>query len=240
MSFRIKLIQYLIELNERIVFYPRLKSFYKKHLKKSDAVIIDVGSNKGQFIDFITGISSSLKVFGFEPNPSLYNYLLSKYDGSKNIIVQNIGISDINGKLSFHENVMNETSSFEELNYNSNYLKKKAKILGVSTKTIINRSYDVPVEKLSDWINKNDIKNVELLKIDVEGHEYNCLLGLFSEPCAAIRFIQIESHQDDMYKYKKKSTLIAPLLLDNGFVEVYRIKHGFGDLYEIIFENTRL
>ena len=95
------------------------------------------------------------------------------------------------------------------------------------------------VRKLSDIIIDENIKHIDLLKIDTEGHEYNCFLGLFDNGFKPpIRYIQIESHQDDMYKNKSKDSLIPKLLNDNGFIEINRIKHGFGDFYEIIYRNT--
>lgn len=237
MGFRIKIIQELIEFNEKIYFYPKLRKYYKQHIKNKDGVILDVGTNKGQFINFIKPICTDSTIYGFEPNPTLYKKNLSNFANFDNIHISNIGISDIDGTLIFHENVMDETSTFEQLNFDSSYLKKKARVLGVDSREIVRKSYEVKVERLCDWIIKMNIQQIELLKIDVEGHEYNCLLGLFSQPSAKIRFIQIESHSDDMYENRQKAKLILPLLIENGYEEVHRIKHGFGDFYEIIFEN---
>lgn len=52
MSFRIKIIQKLVHINEGIFFYPKLKRFYIKNLRKKNLCILDVGANKGQSIDF--------------------------------------------------------------------------------------------------------------------------------------------------------------------------------------------
>ena len=51
MSLRTKLIQSIIHINENIFFYPKLKNFYKSIIN-NDVCILDVGSNKGQSIDF--------------------------------------------------------------------------------------------------------------------------------------------------------------------------------------------
>ena len=57
MSIRISIIQLLIDINERIFFYPKLKSFYKNiayptSLSPNSLRIFDVGANKGQSIEF--------------------------------------------------------------------------------------------------------------------------------------------------------------------------------------------
>ena len=77
MNIRIIIIQFLISINENIFFYPRLRRFYKrKNIDQDNATIIfDVGANKGQSIDFFSKIYKNVKIYAFEPNPKLYNYL---------------------------------------------------------------------------------------------------------------------------------------------------------------------
>lgn len=78
-----------------------------------------------------------------------------------------------------------------------------------------------------------------VLKIDVEGHELSCLKGLFvnNNHPLPIRFIQLESHYDDMYLSNTQHGEIHELPQQNGFEKVKEIKHGFGDFSEVIYEN---
>ena len=236
MSLRIKLIQFLVDINEKLVFYPKLKKFYKSHLPKNNILLFDVGVNKGQTIDFFNKFISDIEIHGFEPNPTLYKRLQSKYSKTKNIILNNIGISDVDGKLIFYENIMDETSSLQKLNYDSEYLRKKAKILGVEPKDIIQKQYFIDVLALSQYIQENNIAQIDVLKIDTEGHELNCLVGLFKKVNSCnIKFIQLEQHNDDMYIDGNKNDEIIGLLKKHNYSEVKRIKHGFGDFHEIVF-----
>ena len=76
MNIRIKLIQLLIEINEKIFFYPKLKSFYKNaSININSPVILDVGANKGQSIDFFKSIYPDCLIYAFEPNPRLFTAL---------------------------------------------------------------------------------------------------------------------------------------------------------------------
>lgn len=244
MSVRRKFIQFAIAVNESIFFYPKLKKFYSLHFKNKPLTVIDVGVNKGQSIDFFLGISKTLTVFGFEPNRNLYKKLLQKYTASPEIKLFNNGISNQKGMLTFHENVMDETSTFEELNYDSEYLHKKAKVLGVKAENIIVSSYEVEVTTLKDFLQDKDAF-FDVLKIDVEGHELSALQGLFADDkedvSYPIQFIQLESHNDNMYlNTQNNKAEIAALLAKNGFAIEKEIKHGFGDFSEIIYKNTRL
>jgi len=239
MSLRTKIIQRLIHINEAIFFYPKLKKFYNTNLKKKQISIIDVGANKGQSVDFFLKINKSAIINSFEPNKKLFKFLQNKYKSNTNIFIYNFGLSNIKGELIFHENVMDETSTFEELNLDSKYLKKKAKVLGVNKEHIVVNNYNVKVIRLVDFLNENPNKQFDVLKIDVEGHELQCLQGLFfdKDQKLPIRYIQLESHNDDMYINNNNHNEIKAILKLNGFEQVAEIKHGFGDFSEIIYEN---
>lgn len=241
MGLRTSIIQKLIHINEAIFFYPKLKKFYKENLKKENISILDVGANKGQSIEFFLKINPQVIINSFEPNKKLFILLQNKYKTNTNITIHNLGLSSIKGELLFHENVMDETSTFEELNLDSKYLEKKAKVLGVSKENIIVANYKVNVIRLADFLKESQNKDYDVLKIDVEGHELQCLQGLFGEEYSVlpIRYIQLESHYDDMYLSNNQHQDIETILNKNGFEQVAKIKHGFGDFAEIIYENKK-
>jgi len=241
MNIRIKLIQELININEQIFFYPKLKSFYKNKIDSAHPImlpitILDVGSNKGQSIDFFSKIYKDVVIYAFEPNPILYEKIKYKYRSKKNIFIYNLGVSDKNGQLELCETITDETSTFEKLNYESKYLQMKADVLGISKEDIIKNKYLVDVIRLSDFIKNEKINKIHILKIDTEGHELKCLKGLFNNEVFDIKYIQLESHNDDMYLFNSTKDEIPDLLNINGFNKCTKIKHGFGDFNECIFE----
>lgn len=239
MSLRTKIIQQLIHINEAIFFYPKLKKFYKANLTSREVTILDVGANKGQSIDFFLSVNPNAKINAFEPNRKLFLYLQNKYKTNANITLHNSGVSNIKGELEFHENILDETSTFEALNLDSKYLEKKAKVLGISKENIIVDSYKVNVIRLLDFLNDHSNTFFDVLKIDVEGHELQCLQGLFDkeQKDIPIKYIQLESHNDDMYINNNQHQDIEKMLFANGFIQVASIKHGFGDFNEIIYKN---
>ena len=229
----------MIEINEKIFFYPKLKSFYKNaSININSPVILDVGANKGQSIDFFKAIYPNCVIYAFEPNPRLFTALDKKYRDFKNIHLINKGVSDASGILELKETVTDETSTFEELNYDSNYLKMKSAILGVDPKDIVLKTHQVEVIKLSDFITENKLNEIHAIKIDTEGHELKCLMGLFSLTNPTIKYIQLESHNDDMYFQKSGEQTISELLTKNGFPDYYKISHGFGDFEELIYSKN--
>jgi len=53
-----------------------------------------------------------------------------------------------------------------------------------------------------------------------------------------LRYIQIENHFDDLYEDFTKE--IEVLLNLNGFKKEFIIKHGFGNIVDVIYKNTHL
>jgi len=233
---RIKIIQFLLNVNENIFFYPKLKNFYKKVIKVNDPVIIDVGANNGQTIRFFLRLFPNAIIYSFEPNPRLYENLVIEFEGNHNIHIFNKGISDFNGKLILNETVTDETSTFENLNYDSQYLKVKSKILGVKAENIVTNKYDVEVITLDFFFQEMKLKKIDILKIDTEGHEMKCLQGLFTFNNHIIDFIQIEYHNDDMYQIVLDQSSYDDLLNKHNYKILKQIKHGFGNFKDLLYK----
>ena len=236
MSLRVKFIRFLISLNENIFFYPNLKRAYKKLLIPKNLILIDVGSNRGQSIDFYIKNFSVKRTTGFEPNKKLFNSLIKKYKNYQSIEIFNLGVSSKSDNIMFHENILDETSTFENINQNSKYANRKARILGINPEELFKEKYYVECLTLNQFLTTNKISKVDILKVDVEGHEYEVLKGLFSiDMVTKINFIQLESHNDDMYSNKTKE--IHEILLSNNFNLRKSINHGFGDFKVLIYVN---
>jgi FkbM family methyltransferase len=234
MKIRVLIIQKLIHLIELVFFYPKVKRFFLKEFDTDIINIVDVGSNKGQTIDFFLSLRKKTKIIAFEPNPNLVKGLERKYKNKQGIIINAHGVSNVKGRLLFHENILDETSTFETVNHQSSYLISKNKILGV--KDSIVKSYEISVICLADVL--KDLY-YDVLKIDVEGHELQVLQGLFKHPFKSyITYIQIESHEDDMYLSANNKNKIKDIFRLNGFEKIIEFNHPFGNFTDIIYKNT--
>jgi FkbM family methyltransferase len=235
---RMYVIKKLIDLNEKIFFERDLLKFYRNEFKTPCATVIDVGANKGQSIEFFLKLNPECRILALEPNPTLYNLLVRKYASHRNIKIFNLGVSNHSGEKLFFENVFDYTSSFEDLNPQSVYLRRKAKILGVKPENIVSNQYPVNVTTLKEFISTNlPDTGIDVLKIDTEGHEYYCLEGLFTgnDP-VNLKYIQIENHNDDMYKNRVPYERIKDLLGKNNFTEHKVIPHGYSNLDEVVYK----
>ncbi len=121
---------------------------------------IDVGCHKGEILDIILKNSTQGKNFGFEPIPSFYNHLLSNYQGRATIYPY--ALADEEG-----------TTTFKFVKNAPAYSGIKEREYAVDNPDI--EEITVEKKKLDDVIPKN-IK-IDLIKIDVEGGEYQVLNG---------------------------------------------------------------
>ena len=235
-NYRIKIIRLLIEINEFLFFYPKIRKFYNQLNKEGNFnVIFDVGTNKGQTIRVLKKINPKVRIFGFEPNRFHYKKLV--HSKIQNLFMYNYGCSDVNKELLFNENILDESSTFEVVDINSKWLTKKAAILGKNKNELIKKTYYVKCIRLSDFILKEKIKEIDLIKIDVEGHEINVLRGLFYKKSSNIKYIQLESHNDDLYASKKNND-IDKIMKDNGYFLYQRVRHGFGNFSDLIYRKN--
>jgi len=197
-------------------------------------VIVDVGANRGQSARFFRRLYPDLAIHSFEPLDKPF-LVLNKL-GIKNHYANKLAISNEIGQRIFYENIFEETSSFEIPNKKSkrNFIKR---ILLLSLKSeLLYKEKVVTCSTLDHYCESLNLKDIHILKIDVEGHELSVLYGaknLLSNK--SIKTIQLETHKNDL-RYDK-SAEIQKYLNQFGYSFVARIKHPFDSIYEIIYRS---
>lgn len=122
---------------------------------KQIKTVIDIGANIGSFSMLINDLYPRSTIHAFEPIPSTFNCLQSNLGPNKRIITNNLGISSKNG--------------WTTMKHNPN----KSVISSIVKKGNIK----VKLTTIDSYIEKNNIKFIDLLKIDAEGHELEVLKG---------------------------------------------------------------
>ncbi len=133
---------------------------YLKH--KNIKTIVDVGANSDPYGIEITGV----RVFALEPNPYTFRKLQRNTKKYSHIHCFPLGLSDKSGKALLYD------------------LSKKGTGLATLQKGTLEKSYglkststQIALSTLDEFVKNNNIKNIDLLKIDTEGSEYKVLLG---------------------------------------------------------------
>ena len=98
------------------------------------------------------------------------------------------------------------------------------------------KTIDVNVNTLSNYLSDKNIGHIDLIKIDTEGSELNVLLGLNSL-INNVKFIFFEHHYDDMVKKNYTFSEINNFLIVNNFKKLFKIKMPFRKSFEYIYIN---
>ena len=133
---------------------------------------------------------------------------------------------------------MNESSSstIKDLNINSNYFKKKKKLLFNKKKQNFFNEITACQQSIDDYMQKKKILKIDFLKIDTEGYEFEILLGA-KKNMKNINLVLFEHHYDDMIKKNYKFSDVHNLLNKNNFEQIYKIKMPFRKTFEYIYKN---
>ena len=78
------------------------KKFLKSYFKNKKIIVIDIGSNYGNFIDLVINNLNIKKIYAFEPSTVCFNYLKENYS-MNNIKIINIALSNLKKRKKFFE-----------------------------------------------------------------------------------------------------------------------------------------
>ena len=189
---------YLIDLKNKKKIY----SFLKKKFGSNFIEVIDIGAHRGETIDFFIDDFNIKKIRSFEPNKELFYKLKNKKKfNQKNIEIFNYGVGFKDEIIKLKILIDTASSTFNNLNYESKYfLKKKILSFFSRKKNFITKEQLIEVMSLSNFIDRELIRKIDVLKIDTEGFEYNILSGLKKSDFDKIGLIYFEHHFDNMIK----------------------------------------
>ena len=191
-----KAITFLIDFVETYYHKRKIFNFLKNFEIKS---VFDVGAHKGEFLKAVQKLENIEKIYSFEPQKKIYQKL-NIFSIENKIFCFNFALGNNNEIRNLKINNKTSTSTFSDINNLSLWYKIKSFILRGSTKSSFIDEEKVNVMKLDDFCDDYKISNIDLLKIDTEGHEKQVLegaLNLIKEK--KIKYILLEFHLSNMY-----------------------------------------
>lgn len=142
-------------------------SFIKKMgYRFKSPVIIDVGGNEGNYAALCKKYAPDARIISFEPHPRTFERLKLR-SAKLNFEVINAAVSNV-----YETVVLYDLAGKEGTSHASLY----AGVVSDLHRSEVSQS-NVPAIPLDDYLSKNAIDHVNLLKIDAEGHELKILQG---------------------------------------------------------------
>lgn len=145
-------------------------------------LIFDIGTNEGEWTEKMMGRDPSIKFVCVEPQEQLTNTLNFKFStlvSLGKIKIYNKAVSNEEGMINLYPaNHHSIATTSEDFRNNSCFAASEKMINGKMFKDHYSYSDPIQVETitLDRLIEENGVP--DLLKLDVEGHEYEALLGL--------------------------------------------------------------
>lgn len=143
-----------------------------KHLVQKKKVIFDIGANAGIYSLVAKAINQESSVYAFEPSENTFSKLLiNNKINNFDINCEKIALSSETGRSIFYD-IPNHNQTSASLSS-----KKLKDWDGYDGKII---EYEVEISTVDSYIQEKEIKDLDLVKIDVEMHEPEVLKGMKS------------------------------------------------------------
>ena len=194
------------------------KKFLKSYFKNKKIIVIDIGSNYGNFIDLVINNLNIKKIYAFEPSTVCFNYLKENYS-MNNIKIINIALSNFKKRKKFFES--------EILSQSSLYNRKNKFIRRIKNKSI----YYVQTNTLDSFYKKNKSDEIyDLVKIDAEGEDFKIINGMKS----LLKNFKVKLLKIEIENYKKNS--LKNIILFMGkfnykLISISKTKYSSNSLY---------
>lgn len=220
-----KLLDFL--LYYRYKFSPHFNKEYKElfnGINPQEMIIFDVGAHKGESVRKFKKLFPSSKIHTFEPDKDSFKELVKEFASDKNVFLNNFAFGSCNDKKKFNKCVIPGTSSFRKFDKDSRWVKSRCKLLHVEPDNFILETSDVNIRKIDDYVKENSIEKINILKLDVEGYEDECLKGCTKTlKRNLIDAVQTELIMGDFYEEKKSFKDIEKLICPFNYT-LYRTK----------------
>jgi FkbM family methyltransferase len=148
-------------------------------INKNVELCIDVGGNKGSYTEEIIK-KSNCSVIIFEPSNTNAKHLKEKFINNNKVKIEQFALSNINSK----------THLFSDFDGSpkASLTKRKIDYLGIN----FSLTENIETIRFEDyWKDKLGKKNIDIFKLDIEGHEIDALKGV-GEAINYIKIIQFE------------------------------------------------
>lgn len=218
--------------------YINFDETYCKYFNtNNELVIFDIGSDTGQSVERFRKIFPNSIIHCFEP--SFESFKILKNSNYSNVILNNTGLSYKEHSAIFYEFINNnEISSFNKISNKSQFPPN------LDTTNLIKS--DKKMTSIDLYVEKTNLTNIDICKIDTQGFEVNVLKGATKTiKKNIIKFIEVEISASNLYENDFNFEIIFKILHENSFrlINLDKISYSReGKIYQfdLLFENKSL
>jgi len=135
--------------------------------RRGPLVVLDVGANEGQYASTLKTLAPAAIIYAFEPHPRTYERLEDRAQEHKFTAI-NLACGSKPDRLTLYD-YQDHPQGSQHASLHQGVIEQIHQ--GVAA------TWNVEVITIDDFLKQERLDNVDLLKIDTEGHEYEVLLG---------------------------------------------------------------
>jgi FkbM family methyltransferase len=186
----------------------------------SASLVVDIGANKGQFALVARRVFPNARIRSFEPLPDPAASYRNVFRGDPLTALHETAVGPESGTAPIHVSAREDSSSLLPIT-------ERQSTLFPGTAEIGTRQ--VPVGRLSDWLDVAQIPPDSLLKIDVQGFELEALKGC-GELLARFRHVIVECSFVELYK--------GQALVSDVFAFMHRAGFALASIHSLSHDGT--
>jgi FkbM family methyltransferase len=172
------------------------------------AMVIDIGANRGQFALAVRKWAPQARVISFEPLPGPSSIFRKVFANDDQVTLYRTAIGPRVERRIMHLSGRDDSSSLLPISPLQSSIFPGTGEAG---------TLDVPVSPLTEFIHADELKHPCMLKLDVQGFEYEALLGCESL-LPYVQWVYCECSFVEFYNGQKLASEIICLLGKHGFV----------------------
>lgn len=201
------------EIAESLFNYERIKDHFYINIfdNKHELVIVDLGACNGLFLEAVLRKHPVAKAVLIEPNPFLAQELISTFADRKNVIIMNAAIgTQTCESVPFYLSNNPESSSLHKAFAETGGLRKDG------------NQVCIRMVSLKELYSLFALAKIDLLKVDIEGAEWDVLENFSKKDFDTIDQISVEFHDFKDPLLLKRTENCIKKLRTFGYVFVHR------------------
>ena len=157
-------------------FSQSIDEIVQKKISKNP-IIVDVGANEGQSIQRFKNLFEDPIIHSFEPIKEEFEKIKNKYQYDKNIFLNNYALGELENEKEFNITKKTGNSSFNNVTKGTKWLKARSEEFKTTQDGYVQEKRNIKIDTLENYFLKNNLKKIDLLKIDTQGYEDKILEG---------------------------------------------------------------
>jgi FkbM family methyltransferase len=165
---------------------------HRQVLSRGYATVVDIGANRGQFALAVRHWAPQARVIGFEPLPGPAAVFRQVFAGDTAVTLHEAAVGPAAGQATIHISARDDSSSLLPISALQSAISPGTEEVATAT---------ISVAPLDAFVKAQDLHGPALLKLDVQGYEYEALRGCeallagFDEVYCECSFVELYSGQ---------------------------------------------